>query len=214
MPMSTHLYRSRDDRMLAGVAGGLAELWDSDPSLVRLLWALLVILTGGIALVVYIVMAIVVPEEEDMTYIPAPTVPTQGDPATVPPTEPAAAPATSGAQAGPVAPPAPAPAAYIPAAVPYTATEARAARREARREARAIRRARRGDGPGMGAVVVGSLFVLLGGWFLVHEYLPSLDLDWFWPVTLVVVGALILVQAVSRRPDGTGSAPLPPAGQP
>src|SRR5512132_797184 len=65
MSMSTHLYRSRDDRMLAGVAGGLAELWDADPSLVRLVWALLVVLTGGIALVVYIVLAIVVPEEDD-----------------------------------------------------------------------------------------------------------------------------------------------------
>src|SRR5512141_1122515 len=65
MSMTTHLYRSRDDRMLAGVAGGLAELWDADPSLVRIVWPLLVVLTGGIALVVYIVMAIVVPEEND-----------------------------------------------------------------------------------------------------------------------------------------------------
>ena len=58
------LYRSRDDRMLAGVAGGLAELWDADPSLVRIIWALLVFFTGGIAFLVYIVMAIVVPEGE------------------------------------------------------------------------------------------------------------------------------------------------------
>ena len=49
--------------MLAGVAGGLAEIWDADPSLVRVGWALLAILTGGVALIVYIVMAIVVPEE-------------------------------------------------------------------------------------------------------------------------------------------------------
>ena len=61
--MTDRLYRSRDDRMLAGVAGGLADLLDADPSLVRLVWALLVIFTGGIALIVYIVMAIVVPEE-------------------------------------------------------------------------------------------------------------------------------------------------------
>ena len=60
--MSDRLYRSRTDRMLAGVAGGLAELWGADPSLVRIAWALLVFLTGGVALVVYIVMAIVVPE--------------------------------------------------------------------------------------------------------------------------------------------------------
>lgn len=60
--MDDRLYRSRDDRMLAGVAGGLAEMWGADPSLVRIVWALLVLFTGGLALVVYIVMALVVPE--------------------------------------------------------------------------------------------------------------------------------------------------------
>ena len=39
--MNDRLYRSRTDRMLAGVAGGLAEMWDADPSLVRIVWALL-----------------------------------------------------------------------------------------------------------------------------------------------------------------------------
>ena len=63
--MADRLYRSRDDRMLAGVAGGVAESLDADPSLIRIVWALLVILTGGIALVVYIVMAIVVPERPE-----------------------------------------------------------------------------------------------------------------------------------------------------
>ena len=60
--MAERLYRSRDDRMLAGVAGGLAAILDADPSIVRVAWVLLTIVTGGIALVVYIVMAIVVPE--------------------------------------------------------------------------------------------------------------------------------------------------------
>ena len=57
--MTDRLYRSRDDRMLAGVAGGVAEMIDADPSIVRIVWALLVVLTGGIALLVYIIMAIV-----------------------------------------------------------------------------------------------------------------------------------------------------------
>ncbi len=52
--------------MLAGVAAGVAETLDADPSLVRILWALLAILTGGVAILVYIVMAIVVPEAVDM----------------------------------------------------------------------------------------------------------------------------------------------------
>jgi len=68
--MAGRLYRSRRDRMIAGVAGGLAEMWGADPSLVRIIWALLVILTGGAALLVYIVMAIVVPDE-DTVYGPA-----------------------------------------------------------------------------------------------------------------------------------------------
>ena len=65
--MNERLYRSRGDRMLAGVAGGLAEIWDADPALVRIVWALLVVLTGGLALLVYIIMAIVVPEGDGTT---------------------------------------------------------------------------------------------------------------------------------------------------
>jgi phage shock protein PspC (stress-responsive transcriptional regulator) len=64
--MGYRLYRSRRDRMLAGVAGGLAEMWGADPSLVRIIWALLVVFTGGVALLVYIVMAIVIPEEDEV----------------------------------------------------------------------------------------------------------------------------------------------------
>jgi len=80
--MNDRLYRSRDDRMLAGVAGGLAEYWDADPSLIRIAWAFLAIFTGGIALIAYIVMAIVVPEDPDVpVFATGPA-----EPAPVPPT--------------------------------------------------------------------------------------------------------------------------------
>ncbi len=69
--MGDRLYRSRTDRRLAGVAGGLAEMWGADPALIRILWALLVIFTGGLAFVVYIVMAIVVPEGDPEPWPPA-----------------------------------------------------------------------------------------------------------------------------------------------
>lgn len=82
------LYRSRDDRMLAGVAGGLAESWGADPSLVRVIWALLVIFTGGLALIAYIVMALVVPDEplvpEGAAQPSGETPPTAGQPWTQP----------------------------------------------------------------------------------------------------------------------------------
>ncbi len=61
--MNDHLYRSRDDRILAGVAGGVAENFGLDPSLVRIVWVILTPLTGGLALLLYIIMAFIVPEE-------------------------------------------------------------------------------------------------------------------------------------------------------
>lgn len=59
--MRERLYKSRDDRMLFGVAGGMAEWMDLDPAIVRLVWALL-ILAGGVGLLLYIIAAIVIPE--------------------------------------------------------------------------------------------------------------------------------------------------------
>ena len=61
--MNRRLYRSRSDSMIGGVAAGLAAYLNSDPALVRIVWAILVVVTGGAALVVYIVAWIVVPEE-------------------------------------------------------------------------------------------------------------------------------------------------------
>jgi phage shock protein C len=56
------LYRSRRDRQLAGVAGGIAEYLEIDPTVVRILWILSVFF-GGFSILVYIVMALVVPLE-------------------------------------------------------------------------------------------------------------------------------------------------------
>ncbi|HET6379454.1 MAG TPA: PspC domain-containing protein [candidate division Zixibacteria bacterium] len=60
--MNRRLYRSRTDSVIGGVAGGVAEYLDVDPSIVRIVWAILAIVTSGIFLVLYIVMWIVVPE--------------------------------------------------------------------------------------------------------------------------------------------------------
>lgn len=60
--MKKRLYRSKKDNMLAGICGGLAEYFDVDPSLVRLATVLLC-LYAGTGLLVYIIAAIIIPED-------------------------------------------------------------------------------------------------------------------------------------------------------
>ncbi len=59
-----HLYRSQDNRILAGVCGGLGEYFSIDPVLVRLGWILLT-LVWGIGLVLYVVAWFIIPGRLD-----------------------------------------------------------------------------------------------------------------------------------------------------
>jgi phage shock protein C len=59
--MNRRLYRSSRERVISGVAGGVAEYFDIDPSIVRIAWVLLALITGGIFLILYGVMWLVVP---------------------------------------------------------------------------------------------------------------------------------------------------------
>lgn len=61
--MNRRLYRSVVDRRIGGVAAGTATYFDIDPSISRVLWLLLAIVSGGVFLIVYLVMWAVVPEE-------------------------------------------------------------------------------------------------------------------------------------------------------
>ena len=63
-PPPHRLTRSTRDRMWAGVAGGLAEYFDLDPALVRLIWVLAAVLTGGLAIPIYIVAWIIIPRDD------------------------------------------------------------------------------------------------------------------------------------------------------
>lgn len=57
-------YRSRDDRKVAGVCGGLGKLWNVDPTLVRLGFLVLLVATGFVPLLIgYVAAWIVAPEE-------------------------------------------------------------------------------------------------------------------------------------------------------
>ena len=161
--MTDRLYRSPDDRMLAGVAGGVAEMLDFDPSIIRIVWAVLIVLTGGLALLVYIVMAIVVPER------PIGVSP-RGQGGTD----------AAGREHRPGAPP-------------------------IRRPARTPGRARRGDRSDAtrGGLVAGLVLIVIGAFFLVREFVPSIDLGFWWPTVAIGLGVVLVVVALmpSRRSD-------------
>jgi phage shock protein C len=78
------LYRSRSDRLIAGVCGGLADFFGLDVTLVRLVFVLGVVFGFGSLAVIYLVMFFVVPEEPVSTPVPS------AQPDSQPPVEPAA----------------------------------------------------------------------------------------------------------------------------
>ena len=221
--MRERLYRSREDRVLSGVCGGIADSLDLDPSLVRIVFALLGI-TGGIGLLLYIVMALVVPEEP--YYIPTAAAPggagptaTSADADTAAGTADPAPGMAPGMAAGSVAAPAgasptgpgspgPTPG---PGAAPMTGayppgawmTE-REARRAARRETRPPRRA---DHDGRAGLIFGAILVLIGVWFLVSRYIPALDGAFLGPIILIAIGAIVLAGALRRNEDDGPAKP-------
>lgn len=58
------VFRSRSDKKIAGVCGGLAKYFDIDPVIVRLCWILFILL-GGAGIILYIIAWIVMPLEPE-----------------------------------------------------------------------------------------------------------------------------------------------------
>ncbi len=192
--MNRRLYRSRTDSVIGGVAGGVAEYLDVDPSIVRIVWAVLAIVTGGIFLVLYVVMWIVVPEGTSGPagpYQPGPGavpgwIPPEGAAVAPPDADASAMPAAEGA-AGEGVGGEPA-STDTPAASTWSAAPA---------GGYAAPEHRRGGGAGA-SMVFGLLLVLLGAWFLIDEYVPGLDSDLLWPIALVAIGLALLFISMRR----------------
>jgi phage shock protein C len=68
--MQRRLYRSRDDRLIFGVCGGLAKYFDIDPVIVRVIAIVVTLITSGAGILAYIIMAIVVPLESSQASQP------------------------------------------------------------------------------------------------------------------------------------------------
>jgi phage shock protein C len=62
------LYRSRTNKVIAGICGGIAEYFDVDPVLIRII-AILFLFTGGAALIAYIIGIIIIPYSPQQEYM-------------------------------------------------------------------------------------------------------------------------------------------------
>lgn len=61
------LYRSKSDRKLLGVLGGIATYFNLDATILRVLYVILSLGTVGTALVIYLIVALFIPEEPEST---------------------------------------------------------------------------------------------------------------------------------------------------
>jgi phage shock protein PspC (stress-responsive transcriptional regulator) len=179
------LYRSRTDRQLAGVAGGIARYLDVDPTVVRILW-ILSIFFGGFGILLYIIMAFIVPLEP-VAGPPPGWAP--GGPAGWTPGSPSGAPAgeaSTAADGEAGSPPADTSAAW--ASTPSWEQPAAGWQPPAESQ------------PGRGALVVGVLLVAFGSIALAGVLLPGWAIGAaLGPAFLVALGIALLVGAL-RRP--------------
>ena len=153
--MAKKLYRSTTDKMLGGVAGGLAEYFDIDSTLIRVLFIITVFLGGG-GIIAYIILWVIVPERAFVV---------TGGPAPTDSADPADAQDKQGSESG-------------------TSNNYFTAYQKAFDDQKKNR-----------AMWGGIILILLGGIFLLDNFIPRFDFGDFWPLILIGVGAGILVHA-------------------
>lgn len=60
------LYRSEENKIIAGVCGGIGEYFDIDPTLIRVVYIFLSLLTGGFGFPMYFILWIIIPSKSDI----------------------------------------------------------------------------------------------------------------------------------------------------
>jgi len=198
--VTDRLYRHPTDRVIAGVAGGLAVWLNVDPSLVRIAWVLLALLSGGAFVIVYIVMMIVVPLPPP-GWIPRPRGSMGPGPGATPGWQPGGAwdtgwtgssggPPPASGPPGPGGPPAGSSGSWSSGPAdpgwstpPGSSTPATPTR------------------PGNAGIIAGIVLVVLGIWFLVDQYV-RIDWNILWPVVIMVAGGGLIAWAMLRGRPG------------
>lgn len=139
--MAKRIYRSRKDSIIAGVCGGIAEYFDIDSTLVRIL-AILIVLLGGVGVIAYIIAWIIVPLNPEQR--------TNSD------------------------------------------------HEEYSQEEKTVG-SEYGNQNSYKHIWGGIILIFLGLFFLLRSFFPRFILVKLWPMILVVVGIVLILQSLSRK---------------
>ena len=60
------LYKIEEGRKIEGVCGGLAEYLNVDPTLIRVIWALVTLGSAGVGLIAYVICAVIIPKKSEV----------------------------------------------------------------------------------------------------------------------------------------------------
>ena len=64
--MTKKLYKIEEGKQLDGVCGGLAEYFNVDVTLVRLIWALVTLCTAGVGIIGYLICSVIMPKKSEV----------------------------------------------------------------------------------------------------------------------------------------------------
>ena len=169
---SKKLHRSRIDRMIAGVCGGLAKYFDIDPTIVRVLFVVSIFIGGG-GIVAYIILWIVVPEEQLIFQ-------SAGQDSQTYQNEPGSEESNSNKD-------------QESSKIDSSSFSAEVNKKvnEATNEINKIVEEARSNKKVFG----GTILILLGILFLLDNLLPHFDFGDYWPIILIVVGLGIIIKA-------------------
>ena len=165
----TRLYRTVQGRVIGGVAGGLADYFGMDPTIVRLIFVLLVIF-GGSGVLLYIILWIILPEKNNYSTFtsytsnapPPPTGETSG-----------IGDAYDGFEQG----------------KPYnTENEIYNKITEARQKKKME-----------GSLIGGAILIVLGSIFLIEKFIPRIDFGDLWPILLISLGLILIFGNLPRK---------------
>ena len=195
--MEKRLYRSRENIMIGGVCGGVAEYLDVDPTLVRIIWVLSAFY-GGIGVIAYLVCLIVVPENRSGWSAAAPAKPQQSG-------------STEGQ--GSVEQQSDSRAQHDAAKQPDTGVHPEANEQYIDSEDNQTGEERQtedhhhyatGRSSDRNRLLAGTLLISIGGLLLFRRWFPFFDLGRYWPILLIAAGLVIIINGTKDRGESAG----------